>query len=83
VNRLKSAFDIDTSNREVYGDHSKETLFARSVKEILPVDLEIPGCPVSKVEVERVFQHLIWEVQGLQAHVLSSRKAGSVPSATG
>ncbi len=62
VNRLKNAFDIDAANREVYGDQPKETLFARSVKEIVPVDLEIPGCPVSKDEVERIIQHLIWEV---------------------
>jgi coenzyme F420-reducing hydrogenase gamma subunit len=32
------------------------------VKEIVAVDLEIPGCPVSKAEVERIVQHLIWDV---------------------
>jgi coenzyme F420-reducing hydrogenase gamma subunit len=62
VNQLKNAFDIDRSNREVYGDLPKETLFARPVKEIVPVDVEIPGCPVSKAEVERAIQHLVWEV---------------------
>jgi coenzyme F420-reducing hydrogenase gamma subunit len=24
--------------------------------------MEIPGCPVSKVEVERIVQHLVWDV---------------------
>ena len=48
VNRLKNAFDLDQANREVYGDSPKETLPTRSMKEVVPVDLEIPGCPVSK-----------------------------------
>ena len=62
VNRLKNAFDLDEANREVYGDQPKPTLPVRAIKEVVPVDLEIPGCPVSKAEVERVVQHLIWEV---------------------
>lgn len=62
VNRLKNSFDLEAANREVYGDCPMETLFVRSVKEIVPVDMEIPGCPVSKDEVERIVQHLIWDV---------------------
>ena len=62
VNRLKNAFDLDEANREVYGDQPKPTLPVRAINEVVPVDLEIPGCPVSKAEVERVVQHLIWEV---------------------
>ena len=62
VNRLKNSFDLDEANREVYGDDPKETLIARAVKEIVPVDLQIPGCPVSKEEVERIVQHLVWDV---------------------
>ena len=54
VNRLKNAYDLNKANREVYGRETKETLPTRSVKEIVPVDLEIPGCPVSKAEVERI-----------------------------
>jgi len=63
VNRLKNAFDLDEANKEVYGDKPKETEYVRSVKEVVKVDMEIPGCPVSKAEVERVVQHLIWDVQ--------------------
>ncbi len=62
VNRLKNAFELDEVNREVYGDQPKETLPTRGVGEIVTVDLQIPGCPVSKAEVERIIQHLIWDV---------------------
>jgi coenzyme F420-reducing hydrogenase gamma subunit len=65
VTQLKNAFDLGEANREVYGDLPKETLPTRAIKEIVPVDLEIPGCPVSKEEVERIVQHLIW---GLEYH---------------
>jgi sulfhydrogenase subunit delta len=62
VNTLKNTFDLDQANREVYGNHPKETLPARPVKDFVQVDLEIPGCPVSKDEVERIVQHIIWDV---------------------
>jgi coenzyme F420-reducing hydrogenase gamma subunit len=60
VNRLKNAFDLNAANRQVYGDQPKETLPTRAVHEICEVDLAIPGCPVSKAEVERIVQHVIW-----------------------
>ncbi len=62
VNKMKNAFDLDEANREVYGDDPKETSATRAIKEVVPVDVEIPGCPVSKAEVERVVQHLIWDI---------------------
>ena len=62
VNRLKNSFDLVEANREVYGDCPQETLPVRAVSEVVAVDLEIPGCPVSKDEVERIVQHLIWDV---------------------
>jgi sulfhydrogenase subunit delta len=62
VNRQKNAYDLPRANREVYGSRPKPTLPVRSVKEVVPVDLEIPGCPVSKAEVERIVQHVMWEV---------------------
>jgi len=62
VNRMKNAYDLDEANREVYGDSPKDTLPTRAVKEVVAVDLEIPGCPVSKAEVERIIQHVIWDV---------------------
>ncbi len=62
VNMLKNACDPVEMNREVYGDQPKETLPVRPVKDVVSVDLEIPGCPVSKPEVERIFQHLICDI---------------------
>ena len=60
VNRLKNAYDLDEANREVYGKLAKQTLPTKSVKQVVPVDLELPGCPVDKDEIERVVQHLVW-----------------------
>jgi sulfhydrogenase subunit delta len=62
VSRLKNAYDLGEANREVYGARPKETRPARPIKDVVKVDLEIPGCPVSKVELERIVQHLIWDV---------------------
>lgn len=58
VARLKNAYDLAEANREVYGDKPKETQAARPVKDFVAVDLAIPGCPVSKEEVERVVRHV-------------------------
>jgi coenzyme F420-reducing hydrogenase gamma subunit len=62
VNRLKNSYDLDAANWEVYGNCPKQTMPTMSVKEVVPVDLEIPGCPVCKDEVERVVQHLVWDL---------------------
>ena len=62
VARLKNSLDPVTMNREVYGELPRETLPTRSAGEVVPVDLEIPGCPVSRGEVERVVRHLIWGI---------------------
>jgi sulfhydrogenase subunit delta len=62
VARLKNAYDSGEANREVYGNKPKETMPVRSVKELVRVDMEIPGCPVSKEEVERIVQHLMMDI---------------------
>jgi coenzyme F420-reducing hydrogenase gamma subunit len=62
VNRLKNDYDLDAAKREVYGDLEVESEQVRPVSAVVPVDLEIPGCPVNKDEVERIVQHLIWNV---------------------
>ncbi len=62
VNRLKNAYDPEEANREVYGDCPKETMPVVPVRDVVPVDLEIPGCPVNKDELERIVQHLVWDL---------------------
>jgi coenzyme F420-reducing hydrogenase gamma subunit len=62
VNRMKNEYDLSAANAEVYGDRPKETLPVRAVKEIVTVDMEIPGCPVYKPEVERIVRHLVLDV---------------------
>lgn len=59
VNRLKNQTDLELANQEVYGNDPKETLWVKSLKEIVPTDLEIPGCPVRLSETVAVIQHLI------------------------
>lgn len=61
VNRLKNEFDLKLANQEVYGNDPKETIHVRSVKDIVPVEIEIPGCPVSKSEVESLVCHMVWD----------------------
>ena len=41
------------------GDYSKETMPTKAVGEFVAVDLQIPGCPVTKDEIERVVQYLV------------------------
>lgn len=62
VSRMKNDCSLEEANREVYGAMPKETLPVRRVRDIVTVDLEIPGCPVTKPEVERIVQHLIWDI---------------------
>ena len=62
VSKLKNAYDLDEANREVYGDYPKETMPVMAVDEVVPVDLKILGCPPTKEEIERVVQHLAWDL---------------------
>lgn len=61
VNQLKNEFNLESANQEVYGYYPKESLTVRPVKDIISVDIEIPGCPVSKAEVESLICHLVWD----------------------
>ncbi|MBF0585747.1 NADH:ubiquinone oxidoreductase [Prosthecochloris sp. N3] len=54
VNSLKNHFPPDECVHEVYGDSPVETLPVRRISDVVKVDFSIPGCPVSKDEVERI-----------------------------
>ena len=62
VNKQKNKMTMEQANKIVYGDSPRETMPAHAIKEIVNVDLEIPGCPVNKDEVERIVRHLVWGV---------------------
>lgn len=62
VGRLKNVCGLERANRVVYGDRPRDTMAVRPIRDVVPVDLEIPGCPVSKDEVERIVQHLVFDV---------------------
>jgi sulfhydrogenase subunit delta len=59
VNAIKNKFSIKDVSEEVYGNNSIETMMVKSAKEIVDVDFEIPGCPISKVEFEDIALSLI------------------------
>ncbi len=59
VNRLKNAYDLKEANSEVYGDMPKDTLKTRALSEVVTVDMQVPGCPISKAELERIVQHVV------------------------
>ncbi|MFH1723730.1 MAG: NADH:ubiquinone oxidoreductase [Elusimicrobiota bacterium] len=59
VNQIKNKFPLKSVVREVYGRHRVATSKVRKISEVVKVDLEIPGCPVSKKEVERIVVALV------------------------
>ena len=59
VNVIKNRFSVEDAVREVYGNSPVETLPVKSIKEVVKVDFEIPGCPISKAEFEDIILHLV------------------------
>ena len=59
VNNLRSRFPLPDVIKEVYGEHHIDSGLVRKVKDIVPVDIELPGCPVSKTEFEWLVRNLV------------------------
>jgi sulfhydrogenase subunit delta len=59
VNKLRERFPIAEMVSEVYGSHPIETGPVRKISDVVIVDLELPGCPISKPEFEWLVRHLI------------------------
>jgi len=60
VNQLKNRFnDLAWVKKQVYGSHPIETKEAMPLSAIVPVDLEIYGCPIKKEEVEKIVTNLV------------------------
>ena len=59
VNQQKNRFELKDVVEEVYGEHTVETDTVKRIAEVVEVDLEIPGCPVSRDEVERIVVNVV------------------------
>lgn len=59
VNKSANSRSVSENNKMVYPDMPKESIPVQSIDEVIKVDLHIPGCPVSKKEVEQIVIHLI------------------------
>jgi len=79
VNRLKNESDLKSANKKVYGNNPKETINVRPIKGIVPVDIEIPGCPVSKAEVESLICHVVWGSPFQPPVLPGARDSGDAP----
>jgi coenzyme F420-reducing hydrogenase gamma subunit len=63
VNNLRTRFDLAKTMTEVYGEYKPKTGPVRRVADIVPVDFELPGCPISKPEFEWMVRHLVIGVE--------------------
>jgi len=61
VNNLKNQFKIEEVVEIAYGKDKLETSKVRPLSDVVKVDLEIPGCPVSKAEVEKIVVDIVTE----------------------
>lgn len=59
VNNLRSRFPLEETARAVYGDHAIASGPVRTVADVVPVDIELPGCPISKLEFEWLVRQLL------------------------
>lgn len=59
VNKIANKFSTQSLVKNVYGRYSKDTMPVKSIKEVVKVDMEIPGCPISKAEFENIVVHLV------------------------
>lgn len=59
VNNLKNHYPLEDVIQEVYGEDTVDTNLVKKVSDIVNVDLEIPGCPVSKAEVEKIVVNVV------------------------
>ncbi|MBK5109076.1 MAG: hypothetical protein JJE12_13140 [Anaerolineales bacterium] len=59
VNKLRERFAVADAVKEVYGSHPVETGPVRKISDVVSVEIELPGCPISKPEFEWLVRQLI------------------------
>ena len=63
VHNLRSRFPLEETVQAVYGDQPVETGPVRRVSDVVDVDIELPGCPISKPEFEWLVRQLILGIE--------------------
>ena len=58
VHNLRSRFPLAEASEVVYGDYPIESGPVRRVSDVVPVDIELPGCPINKSEFEWLVRYL-------------------------
>ena len=59
VHNLRSRFPLEETVQSVYGDFQTGSGPVRRISDVVEVDVELPGCPISKDEFEWLVRHLI------------------------
>jgi coenzyme F420-reducing hydrogenase gamma subunit len=63
VHNLRARFPLSETVEAVYGDQPKAVGSVRRLSDVVPVDLELPGCPINKAEFEWLVRHLILGIE--------------------
>ena len=63
VNSLKNRIPQEEAIREVYDNKAVETMPSMKISDVVQVDHSIPGCPVSKDEVEQILVGIVTRSQ--------------------
>lgn len=61
INCLKNHLPMDEALEIVYGDDAKyyDTIPARPIHAVVPVDFSVPGCPINTAELLRIVKELL------------------------
>ncbi len=61
INCLKNHLPMEEALTIVYGDDAKyyDTIPARPIHAVIPVDFSVPGCPINTVELLRIVKELL------------------------
>jgi coenzyme F420-reducing hydrogenase gamma subunit len=63
VHNLRSRFPLEETVQAVYGDQTVDSGPVRKLSDVVLVDIELPGCPISKPEFEWLVRHLILGIE--------------------
>lgn len=59
VNARKNKFSLEKIKKDIYGDKKIDTMEVHRVADIVKVDFNIYGCPITKAEVEKMIVDIV------------------------